>query len=365
MSRRAHGGPWPLATYQVRGKIKSGGFTLIEMLVVIFIISILLALVLPALQRARVRARQVQCAQRLHQIGVAVASFESTQRHLPRISWATPQRYDQWYSGHTQLLPYLDQQPLYDKIDFKLGADDCDLVPGPGPTPCVAGSLANAAHAPVVAQRLEVFLCPADPRAALGAGNSYRVNVGSGFSSFSWSAEAFSGSGPFDSDYEHRQGTVLSSVRDGLSYTAGWSEKLIGDGNTALFTPRTDIVSDYQPFWPSGPASATDEYVSHCRSINPASSGQDSYAGYTWFITGPRHTWYNHVLPPNSGTVDCTMEGISPAPGIYTARSFHGGGVNVLMMGGEVRFVSDHISLRTWRALGTRAGGEIVGNNDL
>ena len=86
----------------------------------------------------------------------------------------------------------------------------------------------------------------------------------------------------------------------------------------------------------------------------------------------------DHGLPPNSNvqvTINGTVfrdadfnnqrEGSHATNVCYaavTARSFHPGGVNVLLMDGSVRFVSDGIALATWRALGTRVGGEVVGD---
>lgn len=345
------------------------GFTLIELLVVLFIISILLALIFPAIQRARATARRTQCQQRLHQIGAAMAAFESAQRRLPRLYRHDnlPFAANQYYSPHTELLPYLDQQVLHDRIDFKLPADDCDLI---GLSGCLH-TWANAQHAEVAAVRLEMFLCPADPRAAVGAGNSYRVNVGSGIAWTKLPWESLSASGPFIS--ESREPLSSAGLRDGSTYTAAWSEKLIGDGNGNLVSPRTDMLDDLAHSClppaasPPVPELFTDQFAKCCQSLDPTTTPHDSFAGYTWFITGPRHAWYNHVLPPNVAAPDCLAHAmISTADfGAFSARSFHPGGVNVLMMDASARFVSDNVSLRTWRALGTRAGGEVVGNNEL
>jgi prepilin-type N-terminal cleavage/methylation domain-containing protein len=337
------------------------GFTLIELLVVLFIISVLLALIFPAIQRARTAARRTQCQQRLHQIGAAMAAFESAQRRLPRLYRHDnyPFRANQFYSPHTELLPYLDQQVLHDRIDFKLPADDCDLL---GLSGCL-NTWANAQHAEVAAVRLEMFLCPADPRAAVGAGNSYRVNVGSGLAWAKFPSESLSASSPFIS--ERRDPLSSAGTRDGSTYTAAWSEKLIGDGNGNLYSARTDMLDALSCWQAAGPT--TDQFAKCCQSLDPTSTPHDSFAGYTWFITGPRHTWYNHVLPPNVAAPDCLAHAMISTQdfGAFSARSFHPGGVNVLMMGGEVRFVSDNVSLRTWRALGTRAGGEVVGNTEF
>jgi prepilin-type processing-associated H-X9-DG protein len=77
------------------------------------------------------------------------------------------------------------------------------------------------------------------------------------------------------------------------------------------------------------------------------------------------NTWYNHVMKPNDVYADCTAEAflgeddwISRNGTAVAARSAHGGGVNLMMMDGSVRFLRDSIDLGVWRALGSRSGGE-------
>jgi prepilin-type processing-associated H-X9-DG protein len=77
---------------------------------------------------------------------------------------------------------------------------------------------------------------------------------------------------------------------------------------------------------------------------------------------------YNHYYTPNPPQYDCVTNDLNPGPGQYTAvgfraaRSNHSGGVNVLNADGSVRFVTNGIALVTWRALSTRAGGEVLGD---
>ncbi len=105
---------------------RPSGFTLIELLVVIAIISVLIALLLPAVQAAREAARRLQCVNNLMQIGIAAKSYETAHEALPSgVVNPTgpivdaPSGYH--YNWIVQLLPYLDQKPVYKRLDFQSG----------------------------------------------------------------------------------------------------------------------------------------------------------------------------------------------------------------------------------------------------
>lgn len=108
------------------------GFTLIELLVVIAIIAILIALLLPAVQQAREAARRTECKNKLKQWGLALHNYHDTVGRLPmggmgrNNSAAAPANN---FSFHVLLLPYIDQAPLYNTINFLNHYNDQTTIP--------------------------------------------------------------------------------------------------------------------------------------------------------------------------------------------------------------------------------------------
>jgi prepilin-type N-terminal cleavage/methylation domain-containing protein len=95
------------------------GFTLIELLVVIAIIAILIALLLPAVQQAREAARRTECRNKLKQIGLALHNYHDSMNCFPPGGFSNGRR----FGYHVAILPYIDQAPLYNKVDFGLNAN--------------------------------------------------------------------------------------------------------------------------------------------------------------------------------------------------------------------------------------------------
>ncbi len=149
--------------------------------------------------------------------------------------------------------------------------------------------------------------------------------------------------------------TRVSDVTDGLSNTAFFSEKMRGSGTP---NPSTDL------FQISNQTSLASLYTT-CMSTNPATATPlTSVWGASWVMGENCCTLYNHVSTPN--TISCA--GI-PFPGTMTnmsmqvsASSRHIGTVNLLMGDGSTRSASSSVDLGVWRAIGTRNGGETVGD---
>jgi prepilin-type processing-associated H-X9-DG protein len=126
--------------------------TLIELLLVIAIIGTLIALLLPAVQAAREAARRMECANNLKQIGVAVQNYESDRKHYPPGArwerWAPEGKRRHHGSALVHMLPYIEQQALYDAFDFKKLSIDGALFPG--------------TNQPIGEEIVPTYICPSD-----------------------------------------------------------------------------------------------------------------------------------------------------------------------------------------------------------
>jgi prepilin-type processing-associated H-X9-DG protein len=150
----------------------------------------------------------------------------------------------------------------------------------------------------------------------------------------------------------------ITDIQDGTSNTAAFCERLKGDFSQGTLTPATDIIMDGQDYSSLvGPGSA-DIAMADCRgkTLGFTSEFRSDYGGYwsqAWHMT-----LYYHTAPP--GDPSCAFV---PDKASMTASSAHQRGVNLLLCDGSVRWVSYSISVPTWRALGTRAGSDLLGSD--
>jgi prepilin-type processing-associated H-X9-DG protein len=255
--------------------------------------------------------------------------------------------YDGYHSIHVRLLPHLDQNSLYNTINFSVGTyppDTLNYLPL-SPQQLFSNSLNHTAYT----TRIAAFICPSDPGVRASA-CSYRGNTGIG-NAFSTNAEhPDSGNGLFPEAVF----VSLASVPDGLSHTAAFSERVCGSSVGS----GGSLERDY--FTQPGFVITADDLIRACRIAARPDNPRYKYGGRWWFWTGRERTLYNHAQVPNGSVPDCLQGQIMTAPGMASARSWHPGGVNVLMADGSVRFFLETISAPVWRSFGTRNGGELV-----
>jgi prepilin-type N-terminal cleavage/methylation domain-containing protein len=328
-----------------------GGFTLIELLVVIAIIAVLIALLLPAVQQAREAARRTQCKNNMMQIGLALQNYVMGHEVLPpgsqNASGPVISKEDttQYHMGWiTQILPYIEQQNVYNHIDF-------------------TQSVYSLANSPVRVRWLNMLICPSDPSTFgrppgltnyCGVHNDYEapIDVNQNGVLFLNSAiryeQVTDGSSntiyvtetraEFGGDLGWMAGTK-SSLRNGVVWT--------NQAETTAWL-KNSASEPTDPAAPGTEAVATGTAAAAQAQANPPPS--PNYQAHPTM----RRTW-----PPLPQQVVNLGSGNSHVGGM---SSNHTGGWHNVMGDGSVRFLSENISLPVLRNLCHRSDGEMLGD---
>jgi prepilin-type N-terminal cleavage/methylation domain-containing protein len=326
------------------------GFTLVELLVVIAIIGILVGLLLPAVQAAREAARRMSCSNNLKQIGLALHNYESALGCFPPSTLTLGGAGSQPWSAQAMLLPYLEGSNITARIDYGVGyhhGTNKSLFPPNG----------------VAALKIPFYLCPSEINDQVrlnGVGEpehypiNYALNVGP-YLIFHPVTRA-EGGGAFSPNRRN----ALSLFTDGLSHTVALSE-------VKAFNPRFHDAVSLPAIPPNSPAEVSASYTGGAWSATNGHTewvcGRAIHNGFT--TTFAPNTKVPHLVGGQLFDIDVTSsrEGrnqVDPTYGVITSRSYHPSVVVTLRMDGSVHNAANTIDLVSWRALGTRAGAEVI-----
>jgi prepilin-type N-terminal cleavage/methylation domain-containing protein/prepilin-type processing-associated H-X9-DG protein len=312
------------------------GFTLIELLVVIAIIAVLIALLLPAVQAARAAARRIQCTNNLKQLALAAMNYESTNGTFPAGQMRVTTKPPSGVTVFVALLPFLEQQPLFNAWNFNNLYDNL---------------YGNTARSSTI---ISALICPADiiPANPIQNGTtsnewygitSYGGNGGSQSHPFSavTSDGIFFYTGPAAPTYSPVR---IAGITDGLS-------------NTLFFGERSHFEPNYDTFAAPG-------WTFFSQTMGMWGWWASSSGGYGLSdVAESTFAPINYVVPVAYGNPNATQGTFAATyeyPRVNAFGSLHPGGANFAMADGSVRFLKNSIAQPVYRGLGTRAGGEVT-----
>ncbi|MCL2742253.1 MAG: DUF1559 domain-containing protein [Planctomycetaceae bacterium] len=372
---------------------RRSAFTLVELLVVIAIIGVLIALLLPAVQAAREAARRMSCSNHVKQIVLGMQNYHDVCGAFPAgctsfVVSKYPGLASRYWNSLSKLLPFVEQQSRYDGLvqnyfNYNVRPDNgtSTVLPGSKYVDADTNKETTESHMPELYGQIIPFICPSD---SFGSDPSYMPSKGARGSYVACFGDAYTNM--CRNDFRTRgcfsAGDIwigMKAVTDGTSNTVMFSECPAAktQGSYSVRGSHSSVsVNTTTPLTTCWNAISTTDRKLYTAVTTDARRQCAVFHGMA-SVTG-----FNTVIPPNGPS--CTGNGWtggqssgtpSTTYGIFTAQSYHSGGVQVGRVDGSVQFVSDTINCRTagmdetdvtvgkspygvWGALGSVDGGE-------
>jgi prepilin-type N-terminal cleavage/methylation domain-containing protein len=358
----------------VRNGMRRAGFTLVELLVVIAIIGVLVALLLPAVQAAREAARRSSCGNNLKQLSLALHNFHDVNLSFPPGALDDDTNSLGWGAC---ILPYMEQQPLYQRIDAVFAAATPNVTTDPKPIMLLKTLIAhpnldswaapgtpqatqpwdnrNTAHQTTIGTFIPTFYCPSSALPRFDNDADATASYVGCIGTVSLPYASWAGGNNPDA-VTHQNGILLYSNRNGRTIATDMAAVLDGTSNTILLG-EAGKSQDVTPQFPGHP----------CFPIwaggNVTGGNNSRFIGSCLRITGEGGVLNTPTLP-SVAPMNMKLPIPPPTPAAGSTHisnmcfsSFHPGGAQFALADASVRFIPETVNPTVYMAMGGRNDG--------